>query len=1135
MDGLARLIWSVASRSVRHGLLVGLFAGTTLNCLAFQDSATPAVSKGTSGTEQSASKTTASAEVSPGAAERPRPFRTIDLQPLDFRAFSAINSRDGASRITVDFIDQDRLLVTFEGTGLVRRLKACPSTHNDRIVHAVLFEYPGGKELRRSDWYVHDRRRYLWRLDPGRALLRIGDRLLIVDRELNEKPLMEVPGLAWTDVTPDGKQLILETRRADPTDRGGTDERKPSKYEVRFVEIASGSVVRTLTLDRFTPLQATSDGYADVALKSGWVWLVRFGVAEHPLHAVTRVRSVCVPDVEYSSEESMLIGRCTTAQGRYVLSSFTTRGQFLWRQRWSEQLTEPLISKAASGSRFAVSTFSAAEKQSSAGSGATAEKPDQIQQIELFNSATGTSVLRIETQPAVTAGQNFGLSPDGTSLAVLHGRQMEFYDLPKPTREEDAKFAAMVAQTPSLASQQPANDPAEDVELSSDDSAPATATSSRQEALNAPPIPPGIVALKVPGPNATDKPNGPGKPVPTFHSGAQAVVVDVLVTDGKGRPVTGLKQEDFTVAEDGENQQIRYFEEHSLDSEQPSASVADFKHATNVYSNVSSASHSDVATMVLLDTLNTPVQDQYRARDAMVRYIKDKPKTESFALSVLSSNLRLVRGFTADENELLLAIQDKRAKPNASLISQMDQTSLAMIRNFTHSNNNSQDLTRAFETSMAGIERSIMKEQLSQEEMRTHLTIDAFEQLARYLSGIPGRKNLVWLSAAFPLGKFAGNNGLDAGPFQEERDFSSRVREAMNLLASAHVSVYPIDVRGVASNTVFEAGTATPFRQNLPNTPLTSPSGTGGVPAGLGQDASTSLNMTNDHMVPRPGAVEENQEESAKRNSEHSSMDAIAEQTGGKAFYGTNDIANAVQRTVEQASDYYSLSYSPTNRAYDGRFRKIRLKLAKRGYQVSYRAGYYADDPNQPPRNREAMLKSLSLAGMTPGSPQSRQIPFEVRVVPVGGLKPANATLAAATKPGTDVKTGPDSVKLQHYVVDFAISASQLRFEPGPEGNMHGRFQLLANSFDPDGHTLSRSSSTASAEVKPVNYEQVLTEGLRLRQELDVPSQATSLRLGVEDLSSPHIGTVELALPVPVANDELAGKKEKILPPVEPD
>jgi hypothetical protein len=181
------------------------------------------------------------------------------------------------------------------------------------------------------------------------------------------------------------------------------------------------------------------------------------------------------------------------------------------------------------------------------------------------------------------------------------------------------------------------------------------------------------------------------------------------------------------------------------------------------------------------------------------------------------------------------------------------------------------------------------------------------------------------------------------------------------------------------------------------------------------------------------------------------------------------------------------------------------------------------------------MLKSLSLAGMTPGSPQSRQIPFEVRVVPVGGLKPANAAAVAVAKPGAEVMSGTDTVKLQHYVVDFAISASQLRFEPGPEGNMHGRFQLLANSFDPDGHTLSRSSSTASAEVKPINYEQVLTDGLRLRQELDVPSQATALRLGVEDLSSPHIGTVELALPVPVVNEERIGKKEKVLPPVEPD
>ena len=1145
MNAFVGSMRNMALRGVRPVILASFLAGATLSSFAFQSGAEAPVRKDSQAAEQTASQKTVAQGPGPDTLDRPKPFHSIDLQALDFRPLSPLSARDGASHLSVDFVDQDRLLVTFEGTGLVRRLKSCPKTHDDRILHAVLFDYPSGKVLRRAEWYVHDRQRYLWRLDPGRALLRKGDQFVVLDRELNEKSLIEVPGLVWTDVTPDGKQLIVEIRKEDPSDHGGVDERKPSKYEVRFVDVATQSVLRTLALDRFTPMPATSDGYADVVLKNGWVWLVQFG--SDAMHPVTRVRSVCVPDVEYSGENSMLIGRCTTAQGRYMLSSFTTKGQFLWRQRWSEQGSVPLITKIPSGYRFAVSTFASPEKPATTLASVEEMLQDRTQRIEVFNSATGTSVLAFETQPAVVVGQNFALSPDGNSLALLRRGRIELYNLPKPTKEEDSKFAAMEAGAPGLLAPASTGENADDM-LSAADEAPLPPAPAQPApgTLDASSLPPLDAAAKAPEsiPGANDKGNAEAKSLPTFHSSAQAVVVDVLVTDAKGRPVTGLKQDDFSLTEDGAGQQIHYFEEHSLGSAPP-ASVAEFKHPTNIFSNVTSAAHADVATMVLLDTLNTPVQDQYRARDALVRYIKDKPKTESFALCVLSGPLRLVRGFTADENELLLAIRDKRAKPNASLISQMDQSSLDMIRNFTHSNNNAQDLTRAFETSMAGLERSIIEEQASQEEMRTHLTIDAFEQLARYLSGIPGRKNLVWLSAAFPLGKFASSGGLDAGPFKTAHDFSVRVRDAMNLLATAHVSVYPIDVRGVAVNTVFDAGAQTPFRQNLPNGPLTNPTG-GGVPAGFGQDATTALNMTNDHEVPRPGAVEQNQEESVHRNSEHSAMDAVAEQTGGKAFYGTNDIADAVKRTVEQASDYYSLSYSPTNRKYDGGFRKIRLKLARRGYQVSYRAGYYADDPNLPPKNREALLKSLSMAGMTPGSPQSRQIPFEVRVVPVGSPKTgtpnqpqpeiAKADSAKEKNKGQDKgSVAPSAVKLQHYVVDFAISASQLRFEAGPEGNMHGKFQLLANSFDNDGHPMSRAANTASAEVKPADYGQVLTAGIRLRQELDVPAEASYLRLGVEDLTSPHIGTVELALPVPALSDDPTGRKDRVLPPVEPD
>jgi len=318
---------------------------------------------------------------------------------------------------------------------------------------------------------------------------------------------------------------------------------------------------------------------------------------------------------------------------------------------------------------------------------------------------------------------------------------------------------------------------------------------------------------------------------------------------------------------------------------------------------------------------------------------------------------------------------------------------------------------------------------------------------------------------------------------------------------------------------------------------LTNPSGMGQEiqAGGAGIDtaaASAARNLANDHPVPPDGFIGRAIEDSSRRNSEHSAMDLVAEQTGGKAFYGSNDVTQAVRTVVEQGTDYYTLSYTPTNRRYDGRFRKIRVRVSGHGYRIAHRSGYYAEDPNRPAEKTDVVLRSLSVAGMMHGAPESRQIPFQARVVPIGEPRTVNATEFGIRREGKNAAT---TIRLQHYSVDYAIPASSLRFEPQPEGDFHGTFRLLANSYDPAGRGLLQAASTAVADLKPERYKVVLSEGFRLRQELDVPVDASFLRLGVADVSSSTIGTVELPLPVPVPKDSAIARRTGSLPPVEPE
>ena len=88
-------------------------------------------------------------------------------------------------------------------------------------------------------------------------------------------------------------------------------------------------------------------------------------------------------------------------------------------------------------------------------------------------------------------------------------------------------------------------------------------------------------------------------------------------------------------------------------------------------------------------------------------------------------------------------------------------------------------------------------------DKRMFITVDAFAHMARYLDGIPGRKNLVWLSGSFLLGIFPESNG--ANPFLENGYYTENLKKVANLLGDAHVAVYPVDVKGLETNPLFAA------------------------------------------------------------------------------------------------------------------------------------------------------------------------------------------------------------------------------------------------------------------------------------------------------------------------------------------
>jgi hypothetical protein len=126
-----------------------------------------------------------------------QPSAHIDLAPLGYGDLSHMERLVGnQSVISLNFVDSNRVLLTFNLKKLLIRAPSCPPSHDDRMIHAFILEVPSGKVVKEAEWYLHDRRRYLWPLGDGRFLLRKLNSLYLVDSELHEQLLLDTPKAA---------------------------------------------------------------------------------------------------------------------------------------------------------------------------------------------------------------------------------------------------------------------------------------------------------------------------------------------------------------------------------------------------------------------------------------------------------------------------------------------------------------------------------------------------------------------------------------------------------------------------------------------------------------------------------------------------------------------------------------------------------------------------------------------------------------------------------------------------------------------------------------------------------------------------------------------------------------------------
>ena len=280
------------------------------------------------------------------------------------------------------------------------------------------------------------------------------------------------------------------------------------------------------------------------------------------------------------------------------------------------------------------------------------------------------------------------------------------------------------------------------------------------------------------------------EPALTIRTESRLVQLTVVVQDGKGKPVTDLTKDDFSLTDGGKPQSIAVFEKVDGPAFRQSAAAATLPGGffSNKLEYRGGAPSS--ATVLLIDMINTPPNYWGRAQPHLAKFLRQSDPRLRMAIYVQGRNrLRVVHDFTSDASilarELTSGPDGVPRGMSAEMLSFM--TSIGNPGGLNSSltgQGSGSNIVAAMIAASEARERSLYQPLSGME------TAEGFEVIAQRLSGIPGRKNLIWLSTGYQ--RLSGSGITRA---------SAAFDRAVRSLTNASVSVYPVDARGFVAMT----------------------------------------------------------------------------------------------------------------------------------------------------------------------------------------------------------------------------------------------------------------------------------------------------------------------------------------------
>jgi VWFA-related protein len=532
----------------------------------------------------------------------------------------------------------------------------------------------------------------------------------------------------------------------------------------------------------------------------------------------------------------------------------------------------------------------------------------------------------------------------------------------------------------------------------------------------------------------------------TFTSKTIYVLVPVVVTDKDGKPVTGLKKEDFHVQENAKDQAVSSMEEIHATAASLSRSAIP---GNEVRNQTSSDATPRRLVIIALDMVNTPFEDQTRARRALISYLSENIDPDSLyqLVAVENNGLRILHDYTEQTAPLVAALKAAGNKfptvkadagfieragktepgPNSGVLTGEDPESGTPFLGPA-------ELRVALETFLAA---SGTQELQAQQANAANSTLSAFQQIAERASGVPGRKSLVWITGSFPFSIDPASASVSDGTSFET------YQHVMQLLDNQLISVYPIDARGLVAAEL-DATTHISTRQFVMNN-------------NLQRDMSNRLLDT------------------------LNTMRAFADMTGGQAYVNNNDTRGAIREAVQDGSAYYMLSYAADKSDRRPGWRKITVKVGD--YRVRARHGYFLT---------QTTLDPLTSAKYDIDS--ALRSPLDYTGLPV------------------QMVMNPTVVNGNKRKVTFAMTVPPKGARVDSDDKNHMHVEIAYAVWTATGQDAGHKGTRYNLNLNPTQLQQIDTNGLGYGDTLDLAPGSYKLRVVVRDNLTGQIGSVSAPL-----------------------